>query len=68
MSRGQNQARYTRTLNKLLKAIRLSHRAYLFDNSKTMKLVAEMSDKKILTLRTEHVPIWLEEHVLKKLS
>lgn len=59
--------RYTKTLNNLLKAMRLSYKTYLFDNSKTMKLVAEMSNQKVLTLHTEHVPIWLEEYVLNKL-
>ncbi len=64
--------RYARTLDSLLDAIRLSYRAYLFDNSQTMKLVAEMStDKfngKTLHLKGDHIPVWLEEHVLDKLA
>ena len=59
--------RYARTLNNLLEAMRLSYRAYLFDNSQTMKLVAETSDKKQLIFKTEHIPVWVEEHVLEKL-
>ena len=60
--------RYAKTLDNLLEAMRLSHRAYLFDNSQTMKLVAEMSEKKKLTFKTEHIPVWVEEHVLEKLD
>ena len=59
--------RYSRTLDNLLAAMRLSYRAYLFDNSQTMKLVAEMSEKKMLTFKSEHIPVWVEEYVLKKL-
>ena len=60
--------RYSRTLDNLLSAMRLSYRAYLFDNSQTMKLVAEMSEKKILTLKSEHIPIWLGKYVLDELK
>lgn len=59
--------RYSKTLDNLLEAMRLSHRAYLFDNSQSMKLVAEMSDKKQLIFKTEHIPVWVEEYVLEKL-
>ena len=59
--------RYARTLDNLYEAMRLSYRAYIFDNSQSMKMVAEMSDKKMLTFKTEHVPVWVEEYVLNKL-
>lgn len=59
--------RYIRTLDHLLDAIKLSHRAYLFDNSHTMKLVAEVTPGKNLELKTERVPNWLQQYVLEKL-
>jgi predicted ABC-type ATPase len=62
------RSRYTKTLENLLDAMRLSYRAYLFDNSTSMKLVAEMSTNKELTLTGNHVPIWLESYVLKRLD
>jgi predicted ABC-type ATPase len=65
--------RYALTLKNLLPAIRLSYRAYLFDNSQTMKLVAEMgpgqsSTDKTLQLKGDHVPVWLKEYVLDQLG
>jgi len=60
--------RYSRTLDNLLEAMRLSHRAYLFDNSQTMKLVAEMSTDKTLRPKGDYVPVWLQESVLNKLK
>lgn len=59
--------RYLRTLDHLLDAIKLSYRAYLFDNSQTMKLVAEMTPSRNLELKTDRIPNWLEEYVLNKL-
>jgi len=55
------------TLATCLIGIRLTHRAYIFDNSETMNLIAEVSPEKKLSIKTERVPEWLEEHVLKRL-
>ena len=60
--------RYSLTLDTLLEAMRLSYRAYLFDNSQTMKLIAEMTPEKNLQLTGDHAPVWLQEHVLSKLG
>lgn len=62
------RTRYARTLAQLLDAMRLSYRAYLFDNSQSMKLVAEMGKNKTLSLTQGQVPVWLQEHVLDKLA
>jgi len=59
--------RYERTLDLLLDAIKLSYRAYLFDNSQTMKLVAEMAPSKNLDIKTKNIPSWLQQYVLEKL-
>jgi len=61
------RARYARALDQIIPAIRLTHRAYIFDNSETMNLIAEVSPEKRLSIKTERVPEWLEKHVLKRL-
>ncbi len=61
------RARYARALDQIIPAIRLTHRAYIFDNSETMNLIAEVSPEKRLSIKTERVPEWLEERVLKRL-
>lgn len=60
-------ARYQRSLNNLLPALRFCHRAYFFDNSGAgFELVAELSDEK-LSLHSDDIPNWLFEAVLNKL-
>ena len=56
------------THDNLLEAMRLSYRAYLFDNSLNMKLVAEMTPDKTLNPTGETIPIWVKEYVLDKLN
>ena len=58
--------RYFLTLENLAAALRFAHRAYLFDNSTEMKLVAEMTPDKNLELKEKTVPVWLQENVLNK--
>ena len=60
--------RYFRTLENLVPALRLSYRAYLFDNSQTMNLIAEISPNKTLQLTENHTPVWVEKYVLEKLD
>ena len=60
--------RYYRSLELLLDAIRLSHRAYLFDNSGgSSQWVAEITGGTTLELRTDSVPAWVKHYVLDKL-
>lgn len=59
--------RYARALDQIIPAIRLTHRAYIFDNSKTMTLLAEVSPDKQLSLKVERVPEWFETNVLNRL-
>jgi len=61
------RARYARALDQIIPAIRMTHRAYIFDNSDTMTLLAEVTPEKELTLKVERVPEWFEAHVLKRL-
>lgn len=59
--------RYQRSLENLLPALQLAYRAYLFDNSDKMNLVAEMKPSKRLELITKQTPLWLKAYVLDKL-
>ncbi len=62
----KTRTRYYRTMENLLPAIRLAYRAYLFDNSREMELVAEVTPQQNLMIRAERMPLWLEEYVLKR--
>lgn len=61
-------ARYTRSLGNLLEAIRLSNRAYLFDNSGTNYVwIAEYDgDTGQLQVRTDMIPKWFKQYVLQR--
>ena len=51
----------------LLPAMQMAHRAFLFDNSQTMNLVAEMTPAKNLRLMGTNIPLWLKKYVLDEL-
>lgn len=59
-------SRYHRSLDLLLDAIRVSDRAYLFDNSRSggeQTWVAEVTDGHDLTIRTNRLPHWFQRAV-----
>ncbi len=61
--------RYFRSLGLLIEAIRLSDRAYIFDNSSQNRVwLAEVTDGMQLEFKTDFVPHWFEKYVLDKLS
>ena len=61
-------SRYYRSLDFLLKAIKLTNRAYIFDNSGEKRVwIAEITDGLELTLHTENIPHWFQKYVLDKL-
>lgn len=61
--------RYFLTLENLASALRFAHRAYLFDNSTDMQLIAEMTpDKELVVPNETSIPVWLQESVLDKLK
>jgi predicted ABC-type ATPase len=64
---GKIKSRYYLSLQNLFPAMQIAHRAFLFDNSYKMKLIAEMSPTKSLKIKENHIPIWLKEYVLDKL-
>ena len=63
------EKRYYGSLKNLLNAIKLSNRAYLFDNSGSKhRLVAEISEGKTINFDPEYVPKWFDKYVLNKLK
>lgn len=62
-------SRYRSTLENAYAAIQLSNRAYLFDNSNTMKMIAEV-DNKVMTLYVdeEDMPNWFVEYIINKID
>ncbi|QMW02014.1 zeta toxin family protein [Spirosoma foliorum] len=60
--------RYHRSLALLLDAIRLTNRAYIFDNSGQTKVwIAEISEGVHIELKTDLIPNWFSQSVLAKL-
>lgn len=61
-------SRYFRSLDYLLQAIKLTNRAYIFDNSGEKRIwVAEITDGSTLSLQTESIPQWFQKYILDKL-
>ena len=61
-------SRYTKTLENLLPALKLTDRAYLFDNSDKMKLIAELHQGNLVICSAkEDLPNWIIKYVLNKL-
>lgn len=62
-------SRYGRSLGLLLEAIRYTDRAYIFDNSGSANIwLAEVSDGKTLTMKTDRMPAWFKTSVWEKLK
>jgi predicted ABC-type ATPase len=61
--------RYYRTLDNLIPAITLTNRTYLFDNSDSMKLIAEVHEGN-LSIRDDELslPDWFIHYVVNKIS
>ena len=61
-------SRYYRSLDLLLPAIRLTNRAYLFDNSgENQILVAEITNGTELSIQSASKPSWFQQSVIDKL-
>ncbi len=60
-------SRYTRSLTLLWEAVRHSDRAFIFDNSSLeIELLAEITNGKILEIRSENIPQWFAAAILNK--
>ena len=67
------ESRYHRSLALLPDAIKLAHRAYIFDNSGDNSdhqhtWIAEITDGEVIELKSEEIPSWFEKSVIEKLT
>ena len=63
------ESRYYRSLDLLVDAIKLTNRAYIFDNSESgATLIAEITDAQKMDIKMAVVPFWFQEYVLEKLT
>lgn len=61
-------SRYYRSLDLLLPAIRLTNRAYLFDNSGENQVwVAEITNGTELSVRSDSKPAWFQQYIIDRL-
>jgi predicted ABC-type ATPase len=61
-------SRYGRSLSLLADAIRHTNRAYIFDNSRRQHIwLAEVTDGKVLEMRSDSMPVWFKRAVWDKL-
>lgn len=68
---GRIRSRFTNTQKLLSQIIPLTHRTFLFDNSKEddpLRIVAEIYTGKTLKVETDDVPSWVYEYVLVPLG
>src|SRR3989338_178670 len=60
-------SRYARSLDLLMPAIQSTHRSYIFDNSTSEHIwLAEITDGKILEMKTDKTPEWFKKAFLDK--
>lgn len=59
-------SRHQRSIKNLLPALILIHRAYIFDNSNELNLIAEVTPKKNLLIIENKVPKWFFDNIIKK--
>ena len=63
------KSRYIHSLENLLPVLQLSHRAYLFDNSKIMNMVASFNENRLtLNEPVEQMPNWFSRYILEMLA
>jgi len=62
------KSRYFRSLDNLLPALKIVDRAYLFDNSNKLQLIAESNSKKEITIKNKFIPNWYINSIAKKIS
>lgn len=63
------ESRYYRSLDLLSEAIKVSNRAYIFDNSGAeFQWIAEITEGKQIEIKSDIQPLWLKKYVLDKIS
>lgn len=62
-------SRYHRSLELLMDAVKVSNRAYIFDNSGCEQIwLAEITDGHMLEMKTDNIPGWFKTSILDKLN
>jgi predicted ABC-type ATPase len=64
-------SRYHRSLGLLMDAIRHTNRAYVFDNSgenRERTWIAEITDGRVLEMKTDQMPAWFKRTVMDKIK
>lgn len=62
-------SRYYRSLDLLLAAVKLTNRAYLFDNSgENQRWIAEITDGTSLTVHAAIKPSWFQQYIVDRLT
>lgn len=63
------KSRYTRSLELLIEAVRLTHRAYIFDNSSHEHIwLAEVINGKEFEMKSDIMPVWFKNALWNKLK
>lgn len=63
------ETRYYRSLDLLLDAVKLTNRAYIFDNSdEESTWIAEITDGEDIEIKQDHIPDWFKKYVLDKIG
>lgn len=62
--------RYQRSLDLLMEAVQVTHRAYIFDNSMADKplWLAEITDGRMLEMKTGQMPAWFKKALWDKFN
>ena len=66
--RDKIESRYPLSLKNLFPALEYCRRAYIFDNSIQMKLIAEKKPDNSLILHENSIPAWFDEYVLSEIK
>ncbi len=62
-------SRYMRSLDLLMQAVQITHRAYIFDNSTHEHIwLAEITDGRSLEMKTDRMPAWFKKSLWDKFN
>jgi len=57
------RSRYIKTLENLKDAVKIAHRAYIFDNSLELTQILDINNGTAKT-KTDYIPFWIKKHLL----
>lgn len=63
------ETRYYRSMDLLLEAIKLTNRAYIFDNSEEESIwIAAITESETIEIKQDRIPLWFKTYVLDKIA